>query len=158
MRGPGFESRLGQHFFFHVQKLANFSYCAAAHCRFLLGKVMRKRQFVIKELMRIEFFLQLRETKQSSNCLWPWVKPYLHQKVSCLALCIYISKLGLLLQTQFNFQTQTEISLQIKVIKTTMILTIFVHFLRVLSSSIELFLVTLSAFSTLLKIQFLSKK
>ena len=45
----------------HVRKLANFSYCAAAHCRFLLGKVMRKRQFVIKELMRIEFFLQLRD-------------------------------------------------------------------------------------------------
>ena len=151
MRGPGFESRLGQHFFFHVQKLANFSYCAAAHCRFLLGKVMRKRQFVIKELMRIEFFLQLRETKQSSNCLWPWVKPYLHQKVSCLALCIYISKLGLLLQTQFNFQTEMYfniIALQIKVLK-TIILTIFFHFLRVLSSSIELFFVTLSAFFTL---------
>ena len=151
MRGHGFESRLGQHFFFHVQKLANFSYCAAAHCRFLLGKVMRKRQFVIKELMRIEFFLQLRETKQSSNCLWPWVKPYLHQKVSCLALCIYISKLGLLLQTQFNFQTEMYfniIALQIKVLK-TIILTIFFHFLRVLSSSIELFFVTLSAFFTL---------
>ena len=150
MRGPGFESRLGQHFFFMFEN-SNFSYCAAAHCRFLLGKVMRKRQFVIKELMRIEFFLQLRETKQSSNCLWPWVKPYLHQKVSCLALCIYISKLGLLLQTQFNFQTEMYfniISLQIKVLK-TIILTIFFHFLRVLSSSIELFFVTLSAFFTL---------
>ena len=139
MRGPGFESRLGQHFFFMFKNLLIFPTVQLHTVDFYWARSWERGNSWLKSWCALSFSCSY-ETKQSSNCLWPWVKPYLHQKVSCLALCIYISKLGLLLQTQFNFQTQTEISLQIKVIKTTMILTIFVHFLRVLSSSIELFL------------------